>query len=409
MNLPPETLSFLTALGIGFLIGIVRERLHQPGAMMAGVRTHTVAALMGAVAFSMGLPIFALALGITGLLIGVGYYKSYATDPGMTGEVSLAMTVLLGGLAIKSKDIAAGLGVVIAVLLFLKKPLRKFSQELLTEYELEDALILFAAALIVLPLLPQNAIDPWGALKPFAIWKVVVIIMCTGMLGHLAIRLKGLEWGLPIASLLSGLISSTAVIMDLGHKAKQDATMTGVACASALLSTLSSLVLFALVLMASSMSLFQSVALPLLGGGLSLLLTAIVLFRNNQLPSNFVLTHSQRAFQLKHVLMIAFSISSISLASTWIGSVYGKAGTFISAVIVGFAEIHAAAVGISQLASSEGAVPTLARWGVLGILMASVVSKSALSYISGGHNYGLKMMTALMLFVMVVGFGIALT
>jgi hypothetical protein len=218
----------------------------------------------------------------------------------MTGEVSLAMTVLLGGLAIKSKDIAAGLGVAIAVLLFLKKPLRKFSQELLTEYELEDALILFAAALIVLPLLPQNAIDPWGALKPFAIWKVVVIIMCTGMLGHLAIRLKGLEWGLPIASLLSGLISSTAVIMDLGHKAKQDATMTGVACASALLSTLSSLVLFALVLMASSMSLFQSVALPLFGGGLSLLLTAIVLFRNNQLPSNFVLTHSQRAFQLKH-------------------------------------------------------------------------------------------------------------
>ena len=181
MNLPPETLSFLTALGIGFLIGIVRERLHQPGAMMAGVRTHTVAALMGAVAFSMGLPIFALALGITGLLIGVGYYKSYATDPGMTGEVSLAMTVLLGGLAIQSKDFAAGLGVVIAVLLFLKKPLRKFSQELLTEYELEDALILFAAALIVLPLLPQNAVDPWGALKPFAIWKVVVIIMCTGI------------------------------------------------------------------------------------------------------------------------------------------------------------------------------------------------------------------------------------
>ena len=44
MNLPEDTLSFLTAMGVGFLIGIVRERLHQPGAMMAGVRTHTVAA-----------------------------------------------------------------------------------------------------------------------------------------------------------------------------------------------------------------------------------------------------------------------------------------------------------------------------------------------------------------------------
>jgi hypothetical protein len=36
MNLPKDTLSFLTTLGVGFLIGIVRERLHQPGAMMNG-------------------------------------------------------------------------------------------------------------------------------------------------------------------------------------------------------------------------------------------------------------------------------------------------------------------------------------------------------------------------------------
>jgi uncharacterized membrane protein (DUF4010 family) len=409
MNVPEETLSYLTALGIGFLIGIVRERLHQPGALMAGVRTHTVAALMGAVAFHLGMPIFVVALGITGLLIGVGYYRSYATDPGMTGEVSLAMTVLLGGLAVPSSALAAALGVAVAVLLFLKKPLRKFSQELLTEYELEDALILFAAAIIVLPLLPQVAIDPWGALKPFDIWKVVVIIMCTGMLGHLAIRLKGVQWGLPIASLLSGLISSTAVIMDLGRKVKQDAAMTGIACASALLSTLASLILFALVLGASSMHLLQSVAVPLLLGGLSLLLTAVALFKHHQLPLGFALTSSQRAFQLKHVLLIAFSISSISLASTWIGSVYGQAGTFISAVIVGFAEIHAAAVSISQLVKPEGVVNPLARWGVLAILMASVVSKSTLSFISGGLRYGLRMTAALTLFVLIAGIGIAFT
>ena len=82
MNLPDDTLSFLTAMGVGFLIGIVRERLHQPGAMMAGVRTHTVAALMGAVAFSLGSMFFGVALAIAGILIGVGYYKSYTKDPG---------------------------------------------------------------------------------------------------------------------------------------------------------------------------------------------------------------------------------------------------------------------------------------------------------------------------------------
>jgi uncharacterized membrane protein (DUF4010 family) len=119
-----------------------------------------VAALTGAVALYLGAAIFLVALALMGILIGVGYYRSYTTDPGMTGEVSLALTVLLGGLAIESSQLAAALGVTVACLLFLKKPLRQFSQELLSERELEDALILFAAVVVVLPILSREAIDP---------------------------------------------------------------------------------------------------------------------------------------------------------------------------------------------------------------------------------------------------------
>ena len=155
MQLNSQTLGFFTALCVGFLVGIVRERLHQPGVMVAGVRTHTLAAIMGAVAFSLGLPVFITSLFLVGALVAVGYFRSYPKDPGMTGEVSLALTHLLGGFALQSSELAAALGVVVASLLFLKKPLRKFSQELLSEKELEDFLIMFAAALIVLPMLPK--------------------------------------------------------------------------------------------------------------------------------------------------------------------------------------------------------------------------------------------------------------
>jgi len=406
MTFQQPTIGFFTALCVGFLIGMVRERLHQPGVMMAGVRTHTIAALMGAVAFNLGLPVFIIAMAMTGVLIAVGYFRSYSVDPGMTGEVSLALTVLLGGLAISSHQLAAALGVTVAVLLFLKKPLRKFSQELLTEKELEDALILFAAALVVLPLLPQEAIDPWGGLKPFAVWKVVVIIMCTGMLGHLAIRLTGLKWGLPITGFLSGFISSTAVIMDLGQKSKKDPAITAIACASALLSTLASLMLFALVLGASSFDLLKSVGLPLMMGGLSLLAMSVLLFKRHPLTSELTLTATQDAFQLKHVFIIAFSISSISLVSSWIGSVFGQTGTLISAVIIGFAEIHAAAFSISQLERQSPELAQLARWGVIGILTASVISKSVLSVVGGGKDYGFKMASALVVFISVTALGL---
>jgi uncharacterized membrane protein (DUF4010 family) len=239
MNLTPSTLGIFTALCIGFLIGIVRERLHQHGTLMAGVRTHTLAALIGAVAISFGTPIFLAAMVFIGALIAIGYAKSYSKDPGMTGEVSLGLTVLLGGLAVSASDLAAALGVAVAGLLFLKKPLRKFSQELLSEKELEDALVLFAAALIILPIMPQEAIDPWGTFKPFDVWKIVVVIMSAGMLGLLAVRVTGIKWGLPIASFFSGFVSSTACVASMGHRIKDDPHLLYAASAAALLSILS--------------------------------------------------------------------------------------------------------------------------------------------------------------------------
>ena len=392
-------MAFFTAMSVGFLIGTVRERLHQPGALMAGIRTHTVAALTGAVALYLGAAIFLVALALMGILIGVGYYRSYSTDPGMTGEVSLALTVLLGGLAIESSQLAAALGVTVACLLFLKKPLRQFSQELLSERELEDALILFAAVVVVLPILSREAIDPWGTFKPFAIWKVVVVIMFAGMVGHLAIRLTGVRWGLPLAGFFSGFVSSTAVIMDLGRRVKDKPEICDIACAASLLSTLASLVLFALVIGASSPALLGAVVWPLFCGGLSLLLLALVWFKRRPLPTDFSLPSTEGAFQFKHVLFIAVSISGVSLISTWMGIWFGESGTLASAVIVGFAEIHAAAVGISQLSIQHGSVTSLAKWGVIGILAASVVSKSTLSYFSGGGHYGGKVTLSLVIFI----------
>jgi len=399
MNLNPSTLGIFTALCIGFLIGIVRERLHQHGTLLAGVRTHTLAALIGAVAISFGTPIFLAALVFIGALIAIGYAKSYRNDPGMTGEVSLGLTVLLGGLAVSTSALAAALGVAVAGLLFLKKPLRKFSQELLSEKELEDALVLFSAALIILPIMPQDAIDPWGTFKPFDVWKIVVVIMSAGMLGHLAVRVTGVKWGLPIASFFSGFVSSTAVIMDLGRRAKEVPVMLPIACASSLLSTLASLMLFSVVLATISLSLFRAVAWPLCLGGLALFLASIAWLKRDESAALFTLPATEGAFQIKHVAIIAVSISGVSLLATWMGLWFGQPGTLVSAILVGFAEIHSAAVAIATLNGAQDPASALAKWGVIGILAASVVAKSVLSLISGGKAYAARIGLSLTMFI----------
>jgi hypothetical protein len=53
-----------------------------------------------------------------------------------------------------------------------------------------------AGALVVLPLLSTEPVDPRGAVVPASIWKLVVLVMAAGVAGQVAIRLGGTRFGL---------------------------------------------------------------------------------------------------------------------------------------------------------------------------------------------------------------------
>jgi uncharacterized membrane protein (DUF4010 family) len=365
--------------------------------MKAGVRTHGIVALLGAITFGMGPNIFIATLLVAGFMIAVGYHQSAQEDPGMTGEFTLVLNMVLSGLAMHDPSLAAAIGVVVAGLLFVKKPLRRFSQEILTDQELEDALMLCAAALVALPLLPHEAIDPWNALKPYVMWKIVVLIMGVGMLGHIAMRASGVAWGLPLAGFFSGFISSTAAVAEFGRKAKIRPELTSIASAAALLATLSSLILFVAVLGALSPALLMSLLIPLLAAGMALLLVAVFFIRGESSAHPFELPANEGAFQISHALLIAAVISGVSLCSAWLRTVFGDSGTVATTIVVGLVEIHAAAVGIAQLSPASTSPTDNARWGVIGILAASISSKLLLAYVSGGKLYGTRIATGLVL------------
>ena len=64
----PETwLALSSALGLGLLIGLVRERRPGRAHAIAGLRTHALVALAAAVAMSLGVPVLLVALALTGL------------------------------------------------------------------------------------------------------------------------------------------------------------------------------------------------------------------------------------------------------------------------------------------------------------------------------------------------------
>ena len=211
-------LGFSSALGLGLLIGLVRERSHARSHAIAGLRTHALAALAAAVAAWLGAPVFLLALALVGVLAAMAYHATHADDAGLTSEIALVLTFLLGGMAMRSAALATGLAVLVAVLLYAKEPLHRLSRERLSEREVFDGLMLLAAALVVLPILPDRDIGPFGAINLATLWKLVVLVMGVSALGHVALRMVGNRWGLAAAGFFAGYVSSTAAVIGFGQR-----------------------------------------------------------------------------------------------------------------------------------------------------------------------------------------------
>jgi uncharacterized membrane protein (DUF4010 family) len=390
--------SLATAIGLGLLIGAVRERAQQDHIhVVAGVRTHVMVALSGALGAAMGIAVLIAVLLVLGGLTVASYIRTAPADPGMTGEVALPVTALLAALAHSQPALAAGLAVVVAAVLYAKDPLHQFVRNRLSEQELREVLLLAGASLVVMPLLPRVAIDPWGVLVPSRLWRMVILIMAVGMAGQLALRTVGARWGLPLAGFLSGFASSTAAVVGFGHRARAAPGNVAAAAAGALFANLGSLTLFAGVVAAAAPRLLTAMALPLTVGAAALLVAAasgaMRAIGGPAVPDE----GRSRAFRLSHALVLAAAMGILLLVSAWLHKQFGSAGVLIASATVALAEVHAAAAGLAQLAADAQIQPRVAAWGLVLLLLVSALAKSVLAFASGGASYGRRVAAGLLL------------
>ena len=399
---------WLAALGIGLLIGVVRERHGAgdgdrrgdaghaaTGSVRAGLRTHAVLALAAGAAMQLGTGVLAVLLLAVAALVVASYWASHREDPGMTGEVALLMTTMLAAYAMRAPAFAAGLAVVGAILLQAKQVLHRFVRELVGEREMQDALLLAAAALVVLPLLPDHPLDPWGALRPAFLWKFVVLVMAVGMAGHVALRAVGARWGLPVAGFFAGFASSTAAVAGFGGRVREQPALRTPAVAAALLANVASLLLFIAVLGAGAPALLKQMALPLAATVLVLLAGGALGLHRGAGAASLPEAPPARAFHLSHGLALAFVLAAVLLFSAWMRLWFGEAGALLASALVALGELHAAAASVAQLSASGTLDPRHAQWGVIALLCAAALSKSVLAFASGGAAYGVRVAAGL--------------
>jgi len=390
VDLPSLPLNLAVALGIGLLIGAERERRKGEGSARApaGIRTFSVVSLVGATSVMVG-GTLVLAVAVTGVaaLIAIAYFKSRDEDPGLTTEIALILTALLGGLSVQQPALAAGIAVALAVLLAARAPLHHFVRSVLTEGEVRDALIFAGATLVVLPLLPNEALGPYKALNPRSIWIVVILVMAISAAGYVAVRLLGARFGLPIAGFASGFISSTATIGAMGARVQKNPGIISAAIAGAALSTVATIIQLSLVLAATSMVTLRTLAIPLICAGIAAAAYGIGFTIRALHKRESAAPQSGQAFSLPVALVFALTLAAILIASAALRETFGETGVILAAAAAGFVDTHSAAIAVASLVASGKMTATDALFPVLAGLSTNTISKVVFAWSSGSRSF----------------------
>lgn len=399
------------ALGIGLLIGLQREQAKGRVAGPTGdpgLRTSVLLALVGAVSDRLGAAATLVAgLGVAALL-AMSRWQRRAEGAGPSAEVAMLATFLLGMLAFHARAMAAALGVIVAVTLAGKTRLHAIARQWLSEQELHDLLILATAVFVVLPLLPDRAIDPWQVLNPRTLWQLAVSIMAIASLGYIALRVAGPRLGLGLAGLAGGFVSSTATIAGMGERTRQSPALAPLAASAGLMSNVGTMTQLAVVLGAISPSLLRALALPLAAGGAAAVVAALLSSRH------LLADHDQvralagtRPFEplaaIRFVALLAGVMVLAAMARQWLGAGSTTAVMGLSGLI----DVHAAAASAAQL-DNVGQMPREdALRGILAALSANSLMKCVVAFARGTPGYAWRVAPGTLAIVLVFGVAMA--
>lgn len=396
-----NVIGFAAALGLGLLIGSERERNkgQGPDRQVAGVRTFTLTSLAGAVALTIG-ELTLIAIGLTiGLMVVVGYQRTRARDPGMTTEIALITTFLLGAWATRQPGLAAGMAVIVAIILAARTRMHDFVHNILTDQELHDALILAAAALVILPLVPDRTIDPWQVINPRKLWTLAIIVMAINAAGYVAYRTLGAKLGLAIAGFFSGFVSSTATIGAMGTRAKAQPALRNGAVAGAALSSVTTVLKLFLVVGLTSMTVLRELYIPLIASGIAALVYGALFTLRNVRDKDPQADLDGRPFDPKEALIFVAVVGLTLLVSAWLTAWLGSNGLLLASGFAGFADAHAPAVSAASVGATGNVSVRLAVIAILIAFTTNTLSKIVVAFSLGDRRYAFAILPGLLLMV----------
>lgn len=383
------------ALGIGFLVGVERGWKHRDapeGSRAAGLRTHAVIGLLGGVSGAM-LPhlgqvgFAALALAFAGAFITFKVLESLRDkDLSVTGTIAGLLVYALGAYSMWGDlRVTAAAGVTLVGLLAFKEALHAWLEKL-TWKELRSALLILAATAIALPLLPDRAVDPWGAVNPRELWLLTILVAGASFAGYVAVRVLGNDFGILAGAAAGSLVSSTVVTAELGRRVRKGESHAMVGAAAAMVAAAIS-VGRVIMLLAITGPLILAKAGPALAAaaltfaGAALLMRLLDRHSDPGEPS-----HVRSPLDLLSVVQFALFLGAVIILGRIVSEQFGQAGLLPFAATAGLADVDAVTLAAGSLVRG-GLDPATGAHAVMVAVLMNTVAKAVIALVSGGWRY----------------------
>lgn len=386
------------ALAIGLLVGLERgwrERDAPDRSRTAGIRTFGISGLLGGVFAALAQALTANSVLVAGFLAFAGIFAWYKAREASHDE-DFSVTTVVAGLAVFALGalsvagdfrVAAAGGAALAALLASREVLHGLLQRL-TWLELRSALILAVMTAVVLPLLPDRTLDPWGGFNPREIWLLTVLMASISFAGYVAVRVLGNARGLIVSALAGAVVSSTAVTLSLARTANAASSPLPFAGAASL-AAMVSILRVCLVVPALAPSVAAFIAAPALAAALAFAACgAIALAIHGQKPENAAPTRNP--FELAPLLIFALLFAFASTASAVSASQFQEQGLLASSAIAGAFDVDASVLSALRLVKHSISIETVGH-AVLAALMANAVGRLSLAVFAGPVRFWLPL------------------
>jgi uncharacterized membrane protein (DUF4010 family) len=406
MSLQDLLSHFAVALGIGLLIGLERgwkARRDLPGSRTAGFRTFTITGLLGgsvgAIAQALGggtsvsgAVVLGLGFAAYALVITLFCLEENRADKSFSATTAIAamLTFALGAYAMVGDLRVAGAAAIAATIILAAREQMHGWLKQITELELRSALILLAMTFIILPVVPDDPIGPFGGVNPREVWLIAIVLAGVSFLGYAAVKYFGQRHGVLIAAAAGGLVSSTAVTAANAQHAAAGEGAPRVLAAGVAVATAVSLLRVMAISAALKPMLLWFIAPPLLAGaGVAVAYALLSVYWRREKSTRQQAVKFRNPFGLLSVIGFAVFLAAIILLGRALGEGLGATGAIVGALALGLADVDAVTVSMSRLVPQPLSAQN-ASLAILAAVLSNTLSKVFIAVTAGRGRFAVE-------------------